>query len=57
METPDFGQLYIELKKNPDLVRKFLLYHNMKKQFYILLNHTYVKLSGKSLGALGPEVV
>lgn len=57
METPDFGQLYIELKKNPDLVRKFLLYHNMKKQFYFLLNHTYVKLSGKSLGALGPEVV
>ena len=57
MEIPDFGQLYTELKKNPDSVRKLLLYQNMKKQFYIPLNCTHVKLNGKSLGALGPEVV
>lgn len=59
MEIPDFGQLYREQKKktNPDLVRKFSLCHNMKKQFYVSLNHTHVKLNGKSLGALGPEVV
>jgi len=28
----------------------------MKKQLDILLNHAHVKLNGKALGALGPEV-
>lgn len=57
MEICDFSQLYPELTKNPDLVRKLLFYHNMKKQFYITFNHTHVKLNGKPAGAFAPVVV
>lgn len=57
MEICDFSELYPELTKSPDLVRKLLLYHNMKKQFYIPFNHTHVKPNGKSAGAFAPVVI
>lgn len=45
-----FGSAIQRTEKNPNLVRKFLFYRNVKKQFYIPLNHTHVNPNG-------PEVV